>query len=165
MRVAVYPGSFDPVTNGHLDIIRRAVHLFDEVVVAIAENSQKVPCFSIAERLEMLRHVLADLTNVRVDSYRGLTVRYARACGAKAIIRGLRAVSDFENEFTMALTNKKLAPEIETVFLMTEACYSFISSSAVKEVASYGGCLDDMVPPFVAKLLREKFDQPLESGK
>ncbi|MDI6709178.1 MAG: pantetheine-phosphate adenylyltransferase [Thermoanaerobacterales bacterium] len=164
MRIAVYPGSFDPVTCGHLDIVQRAAQLFDHLIVAVSENRAKVACFTVAERLEMLRQVLAGWDNVTVDSYRDLTVRYARAHGARAIIRGLRAVSDFENEFTMALTNKKLAPEIETVFLMTEARYSFISSSAVKEVASYGGRLDDMVPPLVEKLLRAKFAAYTEQG-
>jgi pantetheine-phosphate adenylyltransferase len=157
VNIAVYPGSFDPVTSGHLDIIRRAVTLFDQVIVAVAYNSAKEPLFTVSERLEMLRTVLADLPNVRVDAYRGLTVRYAQEQGARALIRGLRAVSDFESEFTMALTNKKLAPEIETVFLMTEAKYSFISSGSVKEVARYQGCLDDMVPDPVARMLRDKF--------
>jgi pantetheine-phosphate adenylyltransferase len=154
---AVYPGSFDPVTNGHLDIIRRAASLFDRVIVAVAYNSAKEPLFTVPERLEMLTAVLDDLPNVLVDAYRGLTVRYAQEQGARALIRGLRAVSDFEYEFTMSLTNKKLAPEIETVFLMTEAQYSFISSGSVKEVARYQGCLDDMVPPLVARLLQDKF--------
>ncbi len=157
MITAVYPGSFDPVTNGHLDIIRRAASLFDRVIVAVAYNSAKEPLFTVPERLEMLTAVLDDLPNVLVDAYRGLTVRYAQEQGARALIRGLRAVSDFEYEFTMSLTNKKLAPEIETVFLMTEAQYSFISSGSVKEVARYQGCLDDMVPPLVARLLQDKF--------
>lgn len=157
MKIAVYPGSFDPITNGHLDVIRRAAQVFDQVVVAVAKSSAKEPMFSIAERLEMLRIVLRELPNVRVDAYHGLTVRYAREQGARALIRGLRAVSDFESEFTMALTNKKLAPEIETVFLMTEAKYSFISSGSVKEVAQYGGCVEDMVPVQVERLLRDKF--------
>ncbi len=157
MRIAVYPGSFDPVTNGHLDVIRRAAQVFDQVIVAIAKSSAKEPMFSIAERLEMLRTVLRELPNVRVGAYHGLTVRYAREQGARALIRGLRAVSDFEYEFTMALTNKKLAPEIETVFLMTEAKHSFISSGSVKEVARYGGCVEDMVPVEVGRILRDKF--------
>lgn len=140
-----------------MDIIERTARLFDRVIVAISENRSKVPCFTVAERLVMLNQVLAHWDNIEIDSYADLTVRYARANGAQAIIRGLRAVSDFENEFTMALTNKKLAPEIETVFLMTEARYSFISSSAVKEVASYGGHLGDMVPPLVEEMLRAKY--------
>jgi len=157
VKIAVYPGSFDPITNGHLDVIQRAAQVFDQVVVAVAHSSTKEPLFSIEERLDMLRVVLQKLPNVRVDAYRGLTVRYAREQGARALIRGLRAVSDFEYEFTMALTNKKLAPEIETVFLMTEAKYSFISSGSVKEVARYGGCLEDMVPVPVERILRDKF--------
>ncbi|ACX51290.1 pantetheine-phosphate adenylyltransferase [Ammonifex degensii KC4] len=165
MRVAVYPGSFDPITNGHLDIIKRACQLFDTLIVAIAENPQKKALFSLEERLEMLHEVLKDLPKVRIDAYRGLTVEYARRQGACAIIRGLRAISDFENEFVMALTNKKLAPEIETLFLMTEAKYSFISSSAVKEVAYYGGCLKDMVPPPVEARLRAKFREIKRLGE
>ncbi len=157
MKIAVYPGSFDPITNGHLDVIRRAAQVFDQVVVAVAYNSTKEPLFTIEERLDMLKAVLQDVPNIRVAAYRGLTVRYAREQGARALIRGLRAVSDFEYEFTMALTNKKLAPEIETMFLMTEAKYSFISSGSVKEVARYGGCLDDMVPGPVERVLRDKF--------
>ncbi|MEW6771715.1 MAG: pantetheine-phosphate adenylyltransferase [Bacillota bacterium] len=157
MRIAIYPGSFDPITNGHLDVITRACTLFDRVIIAVAENPQKKPLFSIAERLRMLRRVLADFSKVEVDSYEGLTVEYARKRGACAIIRGLRVISDFETEFVMALTNKKLAPEIETLFLMTEAQYSFISSSAVKELAFYGGCLKGMVPPEIEAELRAKF--------
>lgn len=157
LNIAIYPGTFDPVTNGHLDIIKRAAVLFEQVIVAVAYNSVKEPLFTVQERLDMLETVLQDLPNVRVDAYRGLTVRFAREQGARALIRGLRAVSDFEYEFTMALTNKKLAPEIETVFLMTEARYSFISSGSVKEVARYQGCLDDMVPYPVVRILRDKF--------
>lgn len=158
MNVAVYPGSFDPVTYGHLDVIRRAAAIFDEVIVAVADNlAKRKPLFTVAERQELLGLILKDIPNVRVDTYRGLTVSYVREQGARALIRGLRAVSDFENEFMMALTNKKLAPEIETVFLMTEARYSFISSGSVKEVARYGGCVDEMVPKPVVKLLRDKF--------
>lgn len=157
MKIAIYPGSFDPVTNGHIDIIVRACHLFDLIVVAVTENPKKKPLFDLSERVGMLRELVAELVKVRIDSYDGLTVEYAKRVGACAIIRGLRVISDFENEFVMALTNKKLAPEIETLFLMTEAQYSFISSSAVKELAYYGGCLRDMVPPLVEERLREKF--------
>lgn len=157
MRIAVYPGSFDPITNGHLDVIERAACLFDRLVVAIARNTKKKPLFTIEERLEMLREVLRPFYNVVVDSFDGLTVNYARSIGAQVIVRGLRAISDFENEFMMALTNKKLVPSIETIFLMTRAEYSFISSSAVKEVALFGGCVRDLVPPAVERKLYEKF--------
>lgn len=157
MRTAIYPGSFDPVTHGHLDIIVRGQALFDRLIVAVAENPRKKPLFSVEERVQMLRELLRDFPKVKVDSYDGLTVDHAKKNGACAIIRGLRAISDFENEFVMALTNKKLAHEIETLFLMTEAQYSFISSSAVKEVAHYGGCLKGMVPPSVESKLREVF--------
>ena len=157
MRIAIYPGSFDPVTNGHLDVIIRSTYLFDRLVVAVAENPHKQHLFTVAERVEMLQEVLADMPQVEVDAYHDLTVEYASRKKACAIIRGLRAISDFEREFLMALTNKTLAPEIETLFLMTQAKHSFISSSAVKEVASFGGCLKGMVPPLVETRLRAKF--------
>ncbi|MDQ0285853.1 pantetheine-phosphate adenylyltransferase [Desulfofundulus luciae] len=167
MRIAVYPGSFDPITNGHLDVIERAACLFDQLVVAVSRNTSKKPLFTVSERLEMLREVLQPYYNVVVDSFDGLTVNYAKRLGAQAIIRGLRAISDFENEFMMALTNKKLVPSIDTLFLMTRAEYSFISSSAVKEVAYFGGCVRDLVPPVVEQKLREKFmalQQPVREG-
>lgn len=164
MAKAVYPGSFDPLTYGHLDVIERAASLFEEVIVAVSRNASKKPLFSVAERVDMLREVLAPYANVRVDSFDGLTVNYARGNGASAIIRGLRAISDFENEFMMALTNKKLAPTIDTVFLMTRAEYSFISSSGVKEVASFGGCVKELVPPAIERRLIEKFTARKETG-
>jgi pantetheine-phosphate adenylyltransferase len=157
LRIAVYPGSFDPVTNGHLDIIERAAILFDRLIVAVSLNPGKQPLFSVEERMDMLKEVTQPFYNVIVDAFNGLTVNFAKKNEAQAIIRGLRAISDFENEFMMALTNKKLQTSVETVFLMTRAEYSFISSSAVKEVASFGGCVKDMVPPVVAERLREKF--------
>lgn len=157
MRIAVYPGSFDPVTNGHLDIIERAASLFDEVIVSVSRNASKKPLFTVQEREEMLKTVLQPYYNVLVDSFDGLTVHFARQKGAQAIIRGLRAISDFENEFMMALTNKKLVPSVETMFLMTRAEYSFISSSAVKEVVMFGGCVKGLVPPQVEGRLVEKF--------
>jgi len=158
LRIAVYPGSFDPVTNGHLDIIERAAILFDKLIVAVSKNPGKKPLFSVDERLELLREVTKSVENVAIDSFNGLTVNFARDKDAQAIIRGLRAISDFENEFMMALTNKKLQTSVETVFLMTRAEYSFISSSAVKEVASFGGCVKDLVPPVVQKRLCSKFE-------
>ncbi|MBO8129447.1 MAG: pantetheine-phosphate adenylyltransferase [Peptococcaceae bacterium] len=157
MRTAIYPASFDPVTNGHIDIIERAAALFDRLVVALAQNAGKTPLFTFEERLDMLQELLRDYKNVEVAGYNGLTVDFARSIGACVIIRGLRAISDFEYEFMMSLTNQKLAPGIETVFLMTKAQNSFISSSAVKEVAYYGGCLQDLVPPLVAKALVKKY--------
>lgn len=161
MRTAICPGSFDPVTFGHLDIMGRASLLFDRVIVAVSRNPIKNPLFTIDERVEMLKGVLTPYPNVEVDSFEGLTVNYALQQKAKAIVRGLRVISDFENEFRMALTNKKLACHIETVFLMTKAEYSFISSSSVKEVASFGGSVRSLVPPLVEERLREKFkNQP-----
>jgi len=162
LRVAVYPGSFDPVTCGHLDIIERAAQMFDRLVVAVSRNASKKPLFSVAEREDMLQEVLQPYYNVVIDSFDGLTVNYAREQEAQVIIRGLRAISDFENEFMMALTNKKLQSSVETIFLMTRAEYSFISSSAVKEVAFYGGCVRDLVPPQIEERLRKKYEQVLQ---
>lgn len=155
----VYPGSFDPVTNGHLDIIERAALLFEEVSVAVLKNPNKNPLFSVEERIEVLQEVTGHISNVRVDSFDGLLVEYARQQSAKAVIRGLRAVSDFEFEFQVALTNRKLYNDVETVFLMTSNQYSFLSSSIVKEVASLGGCVRDLVPIEVEKKLKEKYRQ------
>lgn len=163
--IAIYPGSFDPVTNGHLDVIERAAALFDELVVSVSRNSSKKPLFSISERVSMLREVLQHYPNVKVDAFEGLTVRYAEFRGAQAIIRGLRAISDFENEFVIALTNKQLAPSVDTIFLMTRAEYSFISSSGVKEVAYYGGSIRGLVPLHVEEKLINKFNSRREKKK
>ncbi len=157
MRVALYPGSFDPIHYGHLDIIERAANLFDKLIVAVASNPNKKPLFTTEERVEMLEAVLKDYPNVYVESFDGLTVNFALKQGAQVIIRGLRAITDFENEFIFALTNKKLEPKIETVYFMTRSEYSFISSSSVKEVVFYGGNVTCMVPPLVADKLKEKF--------
>ncbi len=157
LRIGIYPGSFDPVTCGHLDIIERAASLFDEVIVSVSRNASKKPLFTVKEREEMLREVLRPHNNILVDSFDGLTVNFASQKGAQAIIRGLRAISDFENEFMMALTNKKLVPSVETIFLMTRAEFSFISSSAVKEVVMFGGCVNGLVPPLVEEKLIEKY--------
>lgn len=158
MRIGVYPGSFDPVTYGHLDIIERSAGLFDRLIVAVARNSQKIkPLFSVEERMDILETLLEKHPNIIVDSFDGLTVNYALKQGANAIVRGLRAITDFESEFVFALTNKKLAPKLETAYLMTRAEYSFISSTNVKEVASYNGCLSALVPDLVAEKLKQKY--------
>lgn len=146
MKVAVYPGSFDPITNGHLDIIRRAANVFDEVIVVVLLNPQKKGLFSVEERLELIRKVLHSNKNVKVECYNGLLVDFMQEKGAKVIIKGLRAISDFEYEFQMALMNNKLDPNVETVFMMTRAEYSFLSSSSVKQVAVFGGCVKGLVP-------------------
>ena len=156
MRVAVCPGSFDPMTLGHLDIIVRASAMFDQVIAAVSRNPIKNPLFSIEERVEMLSTVLAPYKNVTVDSFHGLTVYYAAEQNAAAIVRGLRVVSDFEEEFRMALINKSLDNCVDTIFLMTSAENSFISSSAVKDVAYFHGPLERLVPPLVARRLEEK---------
>lgn len=157
MRIAVYPGSFDPITNGHLDVIERAAGFFDQLIVAVSRNPSKHPLFTVEERVSILKNVLQPYYNVQVDAFDGLTVQYAKLKGAQAIVRGLRAISDFENEFMMALTNRKLAENIDTIFLMTRAEFSFISSSGVKEVALYGGCVRDLVPPYVEEMLKQKY--------
>ena len=157
MRRAVYPGSFDPLTNGHLDIIQRAAELVDELIVAVVCNPSKSPLFSLEERRQILCECLDSLPNVRVDCFEGLLVDYMRDRQANIIIKGLRAVSDFEVEFQMALMNRKLAPEVDTVFLMTSAKHAFLSSSSVKEVFKLGGKVSDMVPPYVEERLVEKF--------
>ncbi|GAB6180577.1 pantetheine-phosphate adenylyltransferase [Desulfotomaculum defluvii] len=158
MRIGIYPGSFDPVTNGHLDIVERSRGLFDHLIVAVAKNNQKSrTLFSVEERVEILKTLLEKCPNVTVDTFDGLTVQYALNQNAVAIVRGLRAITDFENEFVFALTNKKLEPNIETIYLMTKAEYSFVSSTTVKEVASFRGCLDGMVPELVAQKIKEKY--------
>ena len=156
MAVAVYPGSFDPVTNGHLDIIERTAQIFDLVLVVVFRNAEKNPLFTYEERVELLSRAVAHIPNVRVDSSDGLTAQYARDHGARAIIKGLRAVSDFENEMQMAQMNKLLS-DIETMFMMTSSQYSFLSSSIVKEIASYGANVDGLVPKVVEERLKEKF--------
>lgn len=157
MRIAVYPGSFDPVTFGHLDVIERAACFFDQLIVAVSINPSKNPLFTIEERVSILKHVLMPYYNVQIDAFDGLTIEYAKEQGAQVIVRGLRAISDFDNEFMMALTNRKLVESIDTVFLMTRAEFSFISSSGVKEIALYGGCVRELVPPYVEGKLKEKF--------
>lgn len=146
MKIAVCPGSFDPITNGHLDIIKRASKMFDEVIVLVVINPSKKPSFTVEERVQLIRRVVEDLPNVKVDSYYGLLVDYLREKNATIIVKGLRAVSDFEYEFQMALTNKKLYPDVDTVFLTTAAQHMYLSSSIVKQVASFGGNIDSFVP-------------------
>lgn len=157
MTVAVYPGSFDPITNGHIDIIKRASVLFDKLIIAVHDDPGKSLLFSTQQRVEMISKVLAYLPGVRVTPYAGLTVDFVHKVRGKVMIRGLRMNSDFEHEFEMAAMNKNLAPDIELVCLMTNCQYQFISSSLIKEVAKFGGCLDGMVPEHVAAALREKF--------
>lgn len=156
-RVALYPGSFDPVTNGHLDILARATTIFDRVVVSVLRNPAKTPLFSVEERIDLIRESVRDLNAaVGVDSFDGLTVEHAALVGARAIVRGLRAVSDFESEFQMALMNRRLDPSIQTVFLMTSTEYVFMSSSMVKEICHLGGDIGDFVPPPSAAALRSR---------
>ncbi|MDR7559880.1 MAG: pantetheine-phosphate adenylyltransferase [Armatimonadota bacterium] len=157
MTVAVYPGSFDPVHNGHLDVIARAARVFDQVVVAVAHSADKAPLFPVAERVEMLRAATAHLPNVRVDSFEGLTVAFARTVGAHVLVKGLRAVVDFEYELKQAAMNQRLAPELDTVFFMTAPPYYFLSSTLIREVARLGGAVSGLVPPAVEDRLRARF--------
>lgn len=154
--IAIYPGSFDPPTNGHLDLIQRGAKIFDELVVAILRNSDKIPLFTVDERLEMLRECTGELDNVRVESFGGLLVDYARDRGAQAVLRGIRAVSDYEYELQMAWMNRKLDPSLEIVFMMPAGAYSYLSSRLVREIASLGGELGDLIPPSVETRLRAR---------
>ncbi|MEY4431795.1 MAG: pantetheine-phosphate adenylyltransferase [Cyanobacteriota bacterium] len=156
---ALYPGSFDPLTLGHLDLIERGSLLFDGVVVAVLRNPSKNPCFSVEQRLQQIRQATAHLPGVEVAAFDGLTVDFAQQCGAGVILRGLRALSDFEYELQIAHTNKSLAPRLETLFLATATAHSFLSSSVVKEVARFGGAVDHMVPTGVAEDLARLFNQ------
>jgi pantetheine-phosphate adenylyltransferase len=156
MRTAIYPGSFDPFTNGHLDVLQRATKLFDRVIVGIARNESKDSLFSLEERLALMRPAIASMKNVRAEIFEGLLVEYAARQKARAIVRGLRAVSDFEYEFQMALMNRKLDEKIETIFMMPKDTYTFISSRIVKEIARLGGDITPFVPPHVATALKKK---------
>ncbi|KIV70656.1 pantetheine-phosphate adenylyltransferase [Bacillus mycoides] len=160
--IAISSGSFDPITLGHLDIIKRGAKVFDEVYVVVLNNSSKKPFFSVEERLELIREATKDIPNVKVDSHSGLLVEYAKMRNANAILRGLRAVSDFEYEMQITSMNRKLDENIETFFIMTNNQYSFLSSSIVKEVARYGGSVVDLVPPIVERALKDKFKTPLK---
>lgn len=157
-RIAVYPGSFDPVTNGHLDVIRRAAGIFDEVIVGVGRNAGKAPLFTAEERVELLKAAVSDLPNVDVESFDGMLVAFAKQHGASVLVKGLRAISDFEYEFQMALANRHLDPTVETMFLMTSAEYQFLSSSIVKEMVRVGGECSPLVPPVVMDALRRRFD-------
>jgi len=161
MKKAVYPGSFDPITNGHLDLIERAIRIFDSLTVVVAEHYEKSPLFTMEERVEMVKEVTKKYSCVTVDQISsGLTVDYVKRQGASVIVRGLRAISDFEFELQMALMNRKLNSEIETVFLMPSLQYSYVKSSHIKEIARLGGDLDGLAPEPVIRRLREKFPQP-----
>ena len=157
MAIAIYPGSFDPVTLGHLDIIKRASSIFHELIVGVYDRPEKRLLFSTEERVQMVQQSISNLKNVKVQSYSGLTVDFAKKVGAHVLVRGLRMSSDFEREFEMAMMNKKLAPGLELVCFMASLQYQFLSSSLLKEVAQLGGCLEEMVPDHVAKALKQKF--------
>jgi len=156
MKIGIYPGTFDPITHGHTDIITRSLRVFDKVIVAVAPNPSKHPLFNLDERLDMVRLVVNDIGHVEVTSFQGLLVNYVERSGAHAIIRGLRAISDFEHEFQMALINRKLAKAVETVFLMPSEEYSYLSSTIIKDVAHHGGNLKEFLHPEVARRLQER---------
>ncbi len=155
--MAIYPGSFDPVTNGHLDLIERGAQIFETLVVAVARNLDKEPLFAVKERVEMLEAVTYEWKNVEVDVFDGLLMNYARAKGARVVMRGIRAISDYEYELQMALMNRKIEPDVETVFMMPAETFSYLSSRLVKEIARLGGPVKDLVPSLVEERLRAKF--------
>ena len=157
MKKAIYPGSFDPVTLGHLDVIRRASQLFDHLVIAVLHNSAKTPLFSVEERVKMLEEATKDIPNVEVKAFGGLTVEFARECGANALVRGLRAITDFEYELQMAQTNRVLATDIDTMFLTTSLQYAYLSSTTVKEAAYFGADISKFVPDYVKEKVEEKY--------
>ena len=156
-RIAIYPGSFDPITNGHMDIIRRGLEIFDRVIIAVARNSEKNSLFTVQERLELINKLVDDNQQLEVDTFDGLLVDYVVEREASVILRGLRAVSDFEYEFQLAQMNRSISQQVETLFMMTSTQNAYLSSSIVKEVASHGGDIDKFVPPIVAEELRKKF--------
>jgi pantetheine-phosphate adenylyltransferase len=163
--IAIYPGSFDPLTNGHLDLIERGSKIFDELIVAILRNSEKTPLFSLGERRHMLEAMTERWNNVRVDTFEGLMVDYAMRVEATAVLRGIRAISDYEYELQMALMNRKLAPNLETVFMMPAEAYSYLSSRLVREIAQLGGPVSGLVPELVEQRLREKMDPAVKFEK
>lgn len=159
MSSAIYPGSFDPVTLGHLDIIRRSAAMFDSVIIGVLNNTSKTPLFSVEERVNMLKEVVSDIPNVRVESFGGLLIDFARKNGVKTIVRGLRAVTDFEYELQLAQSNRRVAPEIDTVFLTTSIEYAYLSSSIVKEYASFGVDVEQFVPAGIVTRINEKYNR------
>jgi pantetheine-phosphate adenylyltransferase len=163
--MAVFPGSFDPITNGHLDIIARGLSVFDEVTIAILLNPEKQPLFTVDERVQIIGEAYKGESRIKVDTFSGLLVDYAEKIGATVIVRGLRAISDFEYEFQMALMNRHLNPRIETVFMMPAESYSYLSSRLVKEVFQLGGAVHELVPPVVERRLREKYPRPTPEGE
>lgn len=156
MTRAIYPGSFDPVTLGHIDVIERASKLFDHLIIGVLNNSSKTPLFSVEERVNMLREVTKEFPNVEIQSFDGLTVEFAKNCGARAVVRGLRAITDFEYELQIAQLNHVISPDIDTVFLTTNLKYAYLSSSSVKEVAAYGGDISHFVTPYVEEQVHNK---------
>lgn len=164
-KVAIYPGSFDPITYGHIDVVERALEIFDKVIVAIAENEEKRALFSVEERLGMVKAIFKDTPNVLVDSFKGLLVDYVAKTNAKVSLRGLRATSDFEYEFHMASMNRSLSPQLDTLFMMTSKDYFFVSSRTIKEVARLGGGVEGLVPDLVVRRLKEKFKLPVTKRK
>jgi len=164
-KVAIYPGSFDPITYGHIDIVERALEIFDKVIVAIAHNGEKRPLFTVEERLEMVRKIFEHIPNVIADSFKGLLVDYVAKTNAKVILRGLRATSDFEYEFHMASMHRSLNTHLDTLFMMTSKDYFFVSSRTIKEVASLGGGVEGLVPDLVVRRLKEKFKFPITRKK
>ena len=156
-KIAIYPGTFDPITNGHIDVIERALKIFDKVIVVVARNPKKQTLFAEEERIELIRESLKHLANIEVTATEKLTVEFARSVNANAIIRGIRAVSDFEYEFQIALMNRKLCPDVTTIFLMPNEKFTYLNSSIIRELAQYGADISDFVPPCVEKKLKEKF--------
>lgn len=164
MKLAIYPGTFDPITNGHLDIIERGLRIFDEIIVAVAPSQKKMPLFTLEERLDLIRAAVKDCMNVRVEAFNGLLVGYTKERGGVALIRGLRAVSDFEYELQMALMNRRLDTTVETVFMMPSEEFTFLTSTIVKEVASFGGSVKGLVPEVVERALKERFRVIRDNG-
>jgi pantetheine-phosphate adenylyltransferase len=164
-KVAIYPGSFDPITYGHIDIVERSLEIFDKVIIAIAENADKRSLFSVQERLQMVKTIFKDTPNVLADNFKGLLVDYVAKTNAKVIIRGLRATSDFEYEFHMASMNRSLNTHLDTLFMMTSKDYFFVSSRTIKEVARLGGGVEGLVPDLVVRRLKEKFKLPVKKKK